>query len=222
MAQPFHGWGQGRLTPELIGDYWDAIYSGLDGSFDDLLYRVESHPAMLTYLDNIYNIGWHSEKAKGCDFDGCVVGLNDNLARELMELHTVSPSRGYTEDDIHNAAMTLAGWGDVFELPWGVVPDDWAQPWAQYHAEPKTVLGVSIPEGPKGLRVLTDLLAKDTATPQFICRKLTTHFIGDQATAEDIAAVEAAWTASSGHLPTVHRAVLTRAVEVRSNGFTGP
>lgn len=216
------GWKE--TTPELIGDYWEAIYAQLDGSFADLLYRVTSHPAMLTYLDNIYNIGYHSEKAKGCDFDGCVIGLNDNLARELMELHTVSPARGYSESDIHNGAMVLAGWGDIFDRPWDKPPKDWAQPWAPYHAEPgkKTVLGTVIPDGQKGLRVLTDMLSADPATRRFVSSKLARHFIGESASDADIGAIEAAWESSQGDLPTIHRAVLSRALSSPERRFHWP
>ncbi|MBN9346173.1 MAG: DUF1800 family protein [Devosia sp.] len=98
--------GAKDLTPGVIGDYWDMIYSALDGNFNDLAYRTTTHPAMLMYLDNTTNVGPHSEQARVCD---CGDGLNDNLARELMELHTVTPARGYTEGDIHEAAKVLSG-----------------------------------------------------------------------------------------------------------------
>ena len=97
----------------MVVDYWkNAIYSFLDRSFSDLLYSATTHPAMLSYLDNIYNIGENSPKGKQCTSSDCVVGLNDNLGRELMELHTVSPARGYTETDIHEAAKVLTGWSE--------------------------------------------------------------------------------------------------------------
>lgn len=216
--------GAKETTPELIGNFWDAIYASLDGSFEELVYRVTSHPAMLIYLDNIYNIGENSRKAHECRGADCVVGLNDNLARELMELHTVSPARGYSEDDIHNGAKILAGWGDIFELPWDDPPKDWSQPWQPYHAEPgqKTVLGRTVEEGPKGLRVLTDMLAADASTRSFVSGKLARHFIGEDVTAEDTAAIEAAWESSNGHLPTIHRAVLARAIASPAKRFHWP
>jgi len=216
--------GAKETTPELIGDYYEAIYACLDGSFADLLYRVETHPAMLTYLDNIYNIGYKSEKARGCDFDGCVIGLNDNLARELLELHTVSPARGYTETDIHEGAKVLAGWGDIFDLKWQKPPKDWSKPWHSFHAEPgiKTVLGTEIPDGQKGLRVLTDMLAADAATPRYISGKLARHFIGDTASDADIAAIERVWLDTGGHLPAVHQKVLSLAVASPTKRFHWP
>lgn len=218
--------GDQGSAPDLIGDYHDLVYEGLDWSFADLLYRATSHPAMLTYLDNVQNIGWNSRKARGCKASDCVVGINDNLARELMELHSVSPARGYTEDDIHEAAKVLAGWGQVFELEEnGPPPDgDWSQPWFVNHAEPgpKKVLGLDIPDGRGGLRVLTDMLAADDFSRRFISRKLAIHFIGDSATEADIAPIEAAWAASGGHLPTVHRAVLRQALASQTKRFHWP
>lgn len=211
-------------TPQTIGDFWNVIYASLDGSFNDMLYRVTSHPAMLTYLDNIYNVGVNSPKGRTCNAADCVVGFNDNLARELMELHTVSPARRYTEADIRGGAMVLSGWGDIFERPWKKPPADWSQPWQPDHAEPgeKTVLGQTIPDGPEGLRVLTDLLANDPATPHFIAGKLARHFIGEAASDEDIAAIETAWISSNGHLPTVHRAVMHRAIASPAKRFHWP
>lgn len=212
-------------TPELIGDLWkNVIFNRIDGYFSDMLYFATSHPAMLLYLDNIHNIGPNSIKSMDCKGSECVVGLNDNLGRELMELHTVSPARGYTEMDIHEAAKVLCGWGNLFDEKFHKEPKDFNQPWEEYHAEPgeKTVLNQKIPAGKKGLRVLTDVLADDSFTAHHLATKLAHHFIGDSASQSEIASIQEAWLTSNGHLPTVHRAVLKAAALSATRRFHWP
>ena len=214
--------GEKDTTPELIGDYWNVtITGGMRGKFDDLLYFATVHPAMLTYLDNIFNIGLRSPKALECGSSAgtrnCVVGLNDNLARELLELHSVSPSVGYTETDIHNAAKVLAGWGNIFDKRngWGRQPSDWREPWDNRQSEPgsKNVMGLDIPSGKKGLRKLTDFLARHEATVDFLSRKLLRHFVGLDYSEADYEQVRNTWISTDGHLPSVHKVVLKIAVE---------
>ena len=78
----------------MIGDLiHNVIYENLDGPFDDLLYLATTHPGMLDYLDNTANSGENSKEAINFRKIGRTAGLNDNLARELMELHTVSPAK---------------------------------------------------------------------------------------------------------------------------------
>ena len=205
----------------LIGSFAkDAIYDQLDGSFADMFYKASSHPAMLTYLDNIHNVGENSEFNRRC---GCA-GLNDNLARELMELHSVSPSRGYTEDDIRDAAKILAGWGSSYENDLPEPISDHFQAYFRTRAEPgeKTVLGSTFGPGPGTLRELTDHLAADPMTAEFLSRKLALHFVGDAATEDEIAAIRSAWLDSEGDLPTVHRAVANVALNSESRKFLWP
>lgn len=217
--------GQKETTGELIGDYWkSAIYDRLDGRFGDLLHAATTHPAMVTYLDNIYNIGTRSPKAAQCTGADCVVGINDNLGRELLELHSLSPARGYTEADIHEAARVLAGWGNIFDRPFHTEPDDYSQPWEAFHAEAgdKVVLGWPIPSGRGGLRVLTDHLAGDAATIRHLSRKLAVHFIGSGATDADLRAIEAVWHGTKGALPAIHRTVLRLAMASDARRFHWP
>ena len=72
---------------------------------------------MLTYLDNIWSSGEDSVETREQRRNGRQAGLNDNLGRELLELHSVSPSAKYSETDIRNAANVLAGWGTDLERP---------------------------------------------------------------------------------------------------------
>ena len=97
-----------HLTVNMMNHYEEAIFGTLTDSFADMPYASTTHLAMLSHLDNIDNRGKNSKHARRC---GCFAGINDNLGRELLELHSVSPARGYTEDDVRGGAKILAGWG---------------------------------------------------------------------------------------------------------------
>ena len=213
--------------------YWNVIGGGISGSFNELVYAVTRHPAMLTYLDNIYSVGEKSPKALNAKKNPqkkLHVGLNDNLARELLELHTVSPRCGYTEDDIRNAAKILAGWGWIFDHPnsekmfknAGV--SDLHDAYFKDMAEPgqKSVLGVKYKSGRSDLKSLTGNLAQSEFTREFISFKLCQHFISDRPNQDDVAYVTAQWKSSKGHLPTVHRAVIERASKSKTQKFNWP
>ena len=195
-----------------IFDYWDTIiFNGLNGNFSDLLNGCITHPAMLEYLDNITNKGENSHLAKKCkQKNECQVGLNDNLARELLELHTVTPLKGYTEDDIREAAKVLSGWGHNFEHEFeDDEPRDFYDAWFSEHAEPgnKEVLGLRLGAGKKALRKLTDFLAEDDATVHHLSSKLLAHF-ATSVSREDVEAVSKVWRQTDGSLPAIHRKVL--------------
>jgi uncharacterized protein (DUF1800 family) len=201
---------------ELIGDYWgDMIIGGLNGSFKDLLYRAISHPAMLTYLDNIYNVGENSERGRECRSRNCTAGLNDNLARELLELHTVTPGFGYSEQDIKVVANILSGWGFIFDKPAPITDPDYRRAFVEYNAEPgsKEVFNTSFSEGPSGLRELTDFLADQEATILFLSRKLLQHFAAQTPRQEDIEAVARVWRETEGDLQSIHRETLIRSLD---------
>src|ERR1039457_3000654 len=96
---------KGQVRP-LCGAYErEAIRANVLGKFSDMLLAVESHPAMLMYLDNAGSIGPHSiaglRRGKG---------INENLAREIMELHTLGVHGGYSQDDVTNFAKVITGW----------------------------------------------------------------------------------------------------------------
>ena len=213
--------GQSNGTRFYTGHlYWDVIGSGMTGSFADLAYRVTKHPAMLTYLDNIYSVGENSPKAQKARRNDrkIQIGLNDNLARELMELHTTSPAAGYSEADIREAAKILSGWGIIFNKPvkgggnWNGTPD-YENIYVPNNAEPgdRTVLGERFSSGKGALRKLVTFLSERPETRTFICRKLCLHFVSDTPSADDLRHVEQAWQATNGDLPAVHRAVIERA-----------
>ena len=75
------------------------------GRFADLLLAVESHPGMLFYLDNVQSMGANSTAGINRD-----KGLNENLAREILELHTLGVRSGYTQQDVTSFANVITGW----------------------------------------------------------------------------------------------------------------
>ena len=205
------------------------MLDGLDGTFSDLLYNAITHPAMLTYLDNIYNIGPNSTEAEGCGSNAsqasCGVGLNDNLARELLELHTVSPAAAYTEQDITNCAKVLAGWGNIFDKNgWSKRPTNFRRPWENLHSEPgsKIVMGKKIPAGKKGLKILTDFLAAHPHTKQFISKKVISHFCGEKYAQSHSEELVKLWTKTNGDLRQIHFKVLEMSVNSKEKTFLWP
>src|SRR5690606_26670618 len=95
----------------------EAIRPHVTGNFRDLLLAAERHPAMLLYLDNAASMGAASPTASIARRRGRALGLNENLAREILELHTLGVQGGYGQDDVRELAKVLTGWsiGGAFE-----------------------------------------------------------------------------------------------------------
>lgn len=230
--------GSGRRN-FVLGDFiYRVIHGNLNSSFDQLLYEVTTHIGMLDYLDNADSVGEKSKAFYAAKTRGKTVGLNDNLGRELLELHTVSLARGYTEKDIRGAAKVLAGWGvnadNVIRKyqkerktkpGWPVSLTDFiAEPYIRDRAEPgyKTVLGQEFSSGAHALRNLTDMLASDDHTAKYLSKKLALHFVGEGATDEEIQIIYGAWRKSKGDLNKVHKATLEVIKNTRSKKFLWP
>ena len=200
----------------------DVIRSGMNGSFADLVYNVTISWPMLKSLDNFQSRGPNSKfniyrKKKGKPQRG----LNENHARELLELHTVSPECGYTQEDVINAANIMTGWGFVRQGKKRIHVED---PDVGYIAdvhEPgtHTVLEEKFKstgfdaktKGKEQLRDLVDFLCAHESCIRFISWKLCRHFICDEPTDEMIQVVVDAWKKSNGMLPDIHRAVVRAA-----------
>jgi uncharacterized protein (DUF1800 family) len=177
---------------------------------------------MLKSLDNFQSRGPNSKfniyrKKKGKPQRG----LNENHARELLELHTVSPECGYTQEDVINAANIMTGWGFVRKGKKRIHVED---PDVGYIAdvhEPgtHTVLEEKFKstgfdaktKGKEQLRDLVDFLCAHESCIRFISWKLCRHFICDEPTDEMIQVVVDAWKKSNGMLPDIHRAVVRAA-----------
>ena len=183
------------------------------GNFSDLLLAVEHHPAMLLYLDNHVSVGPNSRAARllARRQTGRQVGINENLAREILELHTLGVKGGYTQKDVTTFAEVLTGWsigGNFGRLNRGEPGKFTFRP--ELH-EPgaKTLLGKRYGEDDEsqGIAVLRDVAAKP-ATAQFIATKLARHFIADDPPPQAVDRLAHAFTRSHGDLPTVYRALV--------------
>ena len=161
------------------------------GRFEDLLVAVAQSPAMLMYLDNWLSIGPNSEAAarvegikarnpNGVGAKKLPEGINENYARELMELHTLGVNGGYTQKDVVEVAKCLTGWTiDRPGRPGGGAGEFHYQP-ARHEPGTKIVLGQTIAAGGEneGLQVL-HLLATSPATAHFLAQKLAVRFVSD-------------------------------------------
>ena len=176
-----------------IGDFVrTAIRPHVTGSFHDMLLAVMRHPAMLVYLNNAGSFGPASPAGLRLG-----KGLNENLARESLELHTVSPAAGYTQADVTSYAKILTGWslsrGDAGPVGFMFRP--------QMH-EPGTqvVMGQTFPDGEAGGLAAMDLLAHHPATYQHLATKLVRHFVADAPPTSAIQAIAAVLHDTKGDL----------------------
>lgn len=192
----------------------EAIRPHVAGRFADLLIAVESHPAMILYLDNQASIGPGSQLAqrrgRRAAGEGRKLGINENLAREILELHTVGVDGGYTQQDVTTFAKALTGWSiGTDRVPMSGTPGKFAFHDAAHEPGTKTILGTRY--GQSGVAqpraVLADL-AKHPATAQHLATKLARHFIADEPPRDDVARLAQAFRESDGDLPTVYRALL--------------
>jgi len=154
----------------------EAIRTHVLGRFGDMLLAAEGHPAMLAYLDNSRSVGPRSAA-------GLIQtrGLNENLAREILELHTLGVRTVYTQDDVTRFAKVLTGWTVI---PWAGNPEHGAEfvfnP-RMHEPGPQTILG-KVYDGAgvdQGRAVLADL-ARHPATAAHIATKLARHFAADE------------------------------------------
>lgn len=168
----------------------DVIRPHALGKFKDLLKATAHSPAMLFYLDNAESVGPNSPVALGIPERQVVYGprrpqapkklkqsgLNENYARELMELHTLGVNGGYTQKDVTEVAKVFTGWTIEEPLKGGGFK------FAERRHEPgvKYVLGQKIKEdGEKEGEEVLDMLARDPHTAHFVCNKLAVRFVSD-------------------------------------------
>ena len=198
----------------LAGSYErEAIRPYVLGNFNDMLLATTRHPAMLLYLDNQVSMGPGSRAAFNIARrnPGRKVGINENLARETMELHTLGVDGGYTQADVTALSQVLTGWSVAGRDGWrtGAQPGMFLFRAAMHEPGSKLVLGKRYPDTgyDQGVAVLRDLAARPAAA-RFIATKLTRHFIADDPPAPAVARVAAAFAQSGGDLPTVYRALI--------------
>ena len=203
-----------QFMPGVAGAFErEAIRPNVLGRFADLLLAAESHPAMLMYLDNFVSVGPNSQAAQRLERrpNAPRLGINENLAREILELHTLGVGGGYTQTDVTTFAQVITGWsigGNHGRFQGGepgrfVFRSELHQPGA------KTVLNTRYPDSGygQGVAVLNDL-ARHPSTAHFIATKLCRHFIADEPPAAAVGRLAAAFTASEGDLPTLYRTLV--------------
>ena len=176
------------------------------GKFKDLLLATAKSPAMLFYLDNWLSADPDSRGAQLGGPNNRRRGLNENYARELMELHTVGVDGGYTQKDVQEVARCFTGWTIIQPQGQGVFR---FEPRIHDNGE-KTVLGQRIPRGggmDDGLRVI-DILAKHPSTAQFIATKLARRLVADEPPQAIVNKAAQAFRQSDGDIPTVLRAIV--------------
>jgi uncharacterized protein (DUF1800 family) len=190
---------------EMAGPFErEAIRPHVLGRFADLLLAVESHPGMLFYLDNVQSMGANSTAGITRD-----KGLNENLAREILELHTLGVRSGYTQADVTSFANVITGW-------------TWLRPEEPIHGgefafvrrlhEPgaKAVLGKVYPDTGvgQGRAVLADL-ARHPATAQHVAQKLARHFVADEPPPSLVVKLAKTFNDSDGNLTEVTKTLVT-------------
>jgi uncharacterized protein (DUF1800 family) len=163
-------------TRALCGAYErEAIRPHILGKFSDMLVAVESHPAMLLYLDNARSIGPSSiagmRQGKG---------LNENLAREILELHTLGVRTVYNQSDVTNFAKIITGWTIVPPKRDSVGGGEFEFNARMHEPYDQTVIGKTYPDRgfEQGRAVLADI-ARHPATAKHTAGKLAKHFVAD-------------------------------------------
>jgi len=221
----------------------EAIRPHVLGRFDDMLVAVEQHPAMLFFLDQNGSIGPDSPVAERAEARAQArdlanvggsqaankptrkVGLNENLARETMELHTLGVRSGYTQNDVTEFARTLTGWtvgglnpnidaaqqrnkrAGVAASP--VTPGQFMFRPQVHEPGIRTIMGEQYAQQgeDQGLAAL-GMFARSPATAHHIAEKLAVHFVSDNPPPALINQLAKAFQDSDGDLPTVYRALI--------------
>ncbi len=172
---------KGQFAPWYLVDYQqNVIAPHAMGKFEDLLVATAKSPAMLFYLDNHSSIGPHSLAAERAQANPAAknrdLGLNENYARELMELHTLGVDGGYTQKDVTEVAKVFTGW--TIEDPRKGAGFTFNE--RRHEPGPKFVLGQTIQENgeQEGLAVLHQL-ASSPATAHHLSQQLAERFVSD-------------------------------------------
>jgi uncharacterized protein (DUF1800 family) len=153
----------------------EAIRPHVLGRFGDMLKAVEQHPAMLFFLDNQQSLGPDSRAGQNRNR-----GLNENLAREIMELHTLGVGGGYTQDDVTSLARIITGWTFAGRQAQLGQPGTFVFNANAHQPGPQPVMGKTYEAGgvAQGEAVLADI-ARHRSTAKFIATKFARHFVAD-------------------------------------------
>ncbi len=180
----------------------EAIRPHVTGRFADMLLAAARHPAMLLYLDNAVSIGPDSPVGRRRD-----KGLNENLGRELLELHTLGVDGGYSQRDVEALARILTGWSVA--RPQEPSPGGFFFRPMVHEPGAKMLLGRSFPEAGYGEgEAALRMLAAHPATARHVARKLARHFIADDPPPDSVERIARVFRDTGGDLRRVSAAVL--------------
>lgn len=191
----------------------EAIRPHVLGRFEDLLFAVERHPAMHHFLDQVRSMGPNSVAAERVARRQAKrkAGINENLAREIMELHTLGARSGYIQKDVTELALALTGWsaGAAGPAARDGDPGVFAFRPAFHEPGPRTIMGKTYEQRgeEQAAAVLRDLAA-NPATATHIATKLARHFIADAPPEVALARLSSAFSRSGGDLPAVYRELI--------------
>jgi uncharacterized protein (DUF1800 family) len=188
-----------------VGNYEQtAIRPHLFGKFRDLLGATSRHPAMLYYLDNWRNTTPNpNPKAKNRG------GLNENYARELMELHTLGVKGGYSQKDVTSLAQIFTGWGYLPANTKKGTPFTFYFDSNRHDSSPKILLGKPITgTGEQEIEQALDILAKNPATAKFISYKIAQRFVSDNPPAALVDQMKTRWLQTDGDIKAVMTTML--------------
>ena len=198
-----------EVTAPLVGPFEEeAIRPHVFGRFEDMLVASSQHPAMLLYLDQAQSVGPDSPAAQRAAKNGAHPGLNENLAREIMELHTVGVDAGYSQADVTEFAKAMTGWSvgraDHPEEPQGFM-------FRPYAHEPgaRAIMGRRYAEDGEGQAraVLADL-ASSPHTARHLAVKIGRHFVSDEPPARLTDRLTRAYLDGGGRLDRVAQALV--------------
>ncbi len=196
---------KGELARMWAGSFErEAIRPHVLGRFGDMLKAVEQHPAMLFFLDNQQSLGPDSRAGQNRKR-----GLNENLAREIMELHTLGVGGGYTQDDVTSLARIITGWTFAGRQGQLGVPGSFVfnanahQPGAQ-RLLGKTYEDIGVAQGEAAL----EDIARHPSTAKFIATKFARHFVADDPPPALVARLQGVFRKSDGDLKALTSALL--------------
>ena len=222
LAKLWYFWGNHFTISDTqtLGSYStgayqrDFIRANMDKNFETLVTEATLAWPMIMHLDNKENVGPKSESARQewRRREKRPATLNENHARELMELHTISPKAGYSQEDVIELAKIMTGW----RPKWSKTKDNGSDVrFDRERHEPgkKLVLGKEYKSGRKALKLAIKDLVNNPSCREFIATKLCRYLITDNPTTEMIAPVVKTWEQSDGFLPEVHKAAIKVAFE---------
>jgi uncharacterized protein (DUF1800 family) len=196
-------------TALVVGPFeQEAIRPHVFGRFEDLLVASSSHPGMLLYLDQAQSVGPDTVAAMFLSRGGKKAGLNENLAREILELHTVGVDAGYTQGDVTEFARAMTGWS-IGGFREGDNAGRFMFRAAAHEGGTRTIMGRTYAEGGmhQALAVMKDLAASPH-TAHHIAVKLARHFIADDPPPSLVAKLERTYLGTGGDLGEVARTLV--------------